>query len=84
MNIVVSLDYEIYFGRRSGSVERSLIEPTNALCDIALRNGIVLVFFVDIGYLLRLKQQARQHPALEAAHDSVMRQLDTRVRQLNA
>ena len=53
MNIVVSLDYEIYFGRRSGSVERSLIEPTNALCDIALRNGIVLVFFVDIGYLLR-------------------------------
>jgi len=79
VNIVVSLDYEIYFGRRSGSVERSLIEPTNALCDIALRNGIVLVFFVDIGYLLRLKQQARQHPALVAAHDSVMRQLDTLV-----
>jgi hypothetical protein len=79
VNIVVSLDYEIYFGKRSGSVERSLIEPTNALCDIALRNGIVLVFFVDIGYLLRLKQQARQHPALEATHDSVMRQLDTLV-----
>ena len=79
MNIVVTLDYEIYFGKRSGSVERTLIEPTNALCDIAQRNGIVLVFFVDIGYLLRLKQQARQHPALEAAHDSVMRQLDTLV-----
>ena len=79
MNIVVSLDYEIYFGKRSGSVERTLIEPTNALCDIAQRNGIVLVFFVDVGYLLRLKQQARQHFALKSDHDSVMRQLDTLV-----
>lgn len=79
MNIIVSLDYEIYFGKRSGSIGQSLINPTREIINIAQRNGIVLVFFVDIGYLLRLKQQARQHHGLEADHDIVMRQLDSLV-----
>ena len=31
--IILSYDYELFFGDRSGTVQKSLIEPTNQLLD---------------------------------------------------
>ncbi len=76
MNIVLTLDYEIYFGARSGSAERTLLEPTRALCRLAQRHGVPLVFFVDALWLLRLREEAPRHPALMAEHYRVSRQLE--------
>ncbi len=58
MNIVLSLDYEIYFGRHTGSVERSLMAPTRALLALAARYRVPLVFFVDVLYLQALQRAA--------------------------
>jgi len=55
MNIVLSTDYEVFFGHSTGTVEKTLLEPSQALCDVAARHGVPLVFFVDIGFLLRLR-----------------------------
>jgi hypothetical protein len=75
MKIVLSTDYEVFFGRNTGSVENTLLLPSQALCDIAARHEIPLVFFVDIGFLLRLREDGRRFPALMRDHDRVMRQL---------
>lgn len=75
MNIVFSLDYEVFFGARTGSVERTLLEPSAALAAIARRHGVPLVFFVDVLFVLRLRELGLRHPALMQAHDRIVRQL---------
>ncbi len=79
MNTVITLDYEIYFGPRSGSAQRTLIEPTQALARLAQRHGVVLVFFVDTAYLLRLREAGARHAELRADLDAITRQLQALV-----
>jgi hypothetical protein len=75
MNVVLTLDYEIYFGRATGRAERTLIAPTEALAALARKHGVPLVFFVDACWLLRLREEGRRHATLMAEHDAVCRQL---------
>lgn len=55
MQIHVSFDYELFFGSASGSVEKCMLEPTERLMDIAAKHHTPFIFFVDAGYLYRLK-----------------------------
>lgn len=75
MNVVITLDYEIYFGASSGSAARTLLEPTEALLQVARRHRVPLVFFVDALWLLRLREESRHSAVLMAEHHSVCRQL---------
>ncbi len=75
VNIQLTFDYELFFGKRAGSVEKCLIEPTNALLTIFKRNGIQATFFVDAGYLLKLKELAPQFQSLQNDLDAVVNQL---------
>lgn len=76
MNIILSTDYEVFFGRNTGTVEKTLLEPSKALCNVAARYGVPLVFFVDIGFLLRLREEGSRFPALMRNYDRVIRQLE--------
>jgi peptidoglycan/xylan/chitin deacetylase (PgdA/CDA1 family) len=80
VNIVLTLDYEIYFGAHSGSAQKTLLEPTDALMSLAHRYGVPLVFFVDAMWLLRLQEEAPQSAALMAEHYRVNQQLERLVR----
>jgi len=75
LNILLTLDYEVFFGRNTGTVEHTLLEPSAALCKIAEQHGVPLVFFVDIGFLLRLYEDGKRFPALMRDYDAVMKQL---------
>ena len=76
MNIVLSLDYELFFGSHTGTVERTLLQPSQAIFELAGRHGIPLAFFVDAGFLLRLRKEGHRSPALMHDYDRVMRQLE--------
>lgn len=76
LNILLTLDYEVFFGRNTGTVARTLLDPSDALCKIAERYGVPLVFFVDIGFVLRLYEEGRKFPSLMRDYDAVMRQLE--------
>ena len=39
MNIYITLDYELFFAQESGSVEKSIIEPTQKLLDVVEHLG---------------------------------------------
>lgn len=75
MRILLTFDYEVFFGRKTGSVARTLLEPTAALLRVADRHGVKLVFFVDAGFLLRLREEMGKAEALRAEHDAVCRQI---------
>lgn len=54
--IILSFDYELFFGDKSGTVQKTLIEPTNALLDTMDKAGLKGTFFVDVMMLKYLKQ----------------------------
>jgi len=56
VNIYITLDYELFLGRNTGSVERCLIEPMNELYAIAKKYNIIFTLFVDAAYLYALKK----------------------------
>jgi hypothetical protein len=76
MRTLLTLDYEVFFGKNTGSVARSLLEPTAALLGVAGRHGARLVFFVDAGFILRLRTEMHKAASLRAEHDAICRQVE--------
>lgn len=80
MNIVLTLDYEVFFGHQGSGTRRSLIEPTEALRQVAERHGVPLVVFVDVLWLLRLAEGIADEPALATDWHMATRQLEALAR----
>lgn len=55
--VILSYDYEFFFGDRSGTVRKSLIEPTNLLLDTMDPVGFKGNFFIDWQMLKYLKEE---------------------------
>lgn len=55
MDIRLTLDYELFLGDKTGTVEKCLIEPMEALRSVLNKNGIKITLFVDAAYLLRIR-----------------------------
>ncbi|MEL4180638.1 hypothetical protein [Roseateles sp. PN1] len=77
MNILLTLDYELFFGSRTGSLNASIIEPTNAILKIAQKKRLPLVFFVDIAYIAALRREMHKDASLRADHDLICRHIET-------
>lgn len=75
MNIYITFDYELYFGSRPGSVEKCILYPARLLSEMAERQGIRLVQFVDAGFLVRMKDQVKQFSQLSVEYNAVLNQL---------
>jgi len=71
VKLILSLDYELFFGARHGTPERCLIEPTQALLSITDRIGAKLAFFVDAGYLCKLAEHASRDAGARREFDAV-------------
>lgn len=54
-NIFFTFDYELGM-TRAGTVEKSLISPTNSYCEVFAKYGVRATWFVDAAYLLKLNQ----------------------------
>lgn len=76
MNIYITLDYELFFGSKSGSVDKCIIEPTEALLEIVDPYNIKLVCFVDAGYLCALEKNKESHPKLKIDYLKVTSQMN--------
>ena len=75
MNIYITLDYELFFGDTSGSVENCIIKPTEALLKIVEPYKVKLVCFVDVGYLVKLEEHKEKFPKLQDDYDKVTKQI---------
>lgn len=54
-NILLTFDYELFLGARTGTVKNCLIEPTNKLCDILDKYNAKGIFFIDTLSLIKIK-----------------------------
>ncbi len=79
MDIYITLDYELFFGHRSGSAEACMIRPTETLMEIARRYEVPFVCFVDAGYLMALERQKKDYAFLQRDYEQVSIQLKTLV-----
>ena len=60
-NVLMTFDYELFLGQRSGTIMKCLIEPTNRLLKTFEQNGIKnTIFFIDTTYLLKLENHSNQ------------------------
>ena len=78
---LITLDYELFFGEKTGTIERCLLEPTRRIVEVLDKHHAKLVLFVDASYLVRLKQLSGQYAKLREHYDTVAQQLQTLVQQ---
>lgn len=76
MRTLLTLDYEVFFGPATGTVARSLVEPTDALLALASRHGARLAFFVDAGFIARLRAEMGKAARLRREFTEVCRQVE--------
>lgn len=74
LNILLTLDYELYFGV-SGTADKCMLQPTEALRTISKKYGAPMTYFVDAGYLWRLEQEVLRFPELQAEQSKVIEQI---------
>lgn len=75
--ILLSLDYELFFGAQTGTVDQCLLRPTEALAETVKKHGAHLSLFVDALYLQRLAAEVRRYPRLQQDLDAIRRQLQS-------
>jgi peptidoglycan/xylan/chitin deacetylase (PgdA/CDA1 family) len=75
MNIYITLDYELYFGKQHGTAEKCILYPTSELIRIAEKYNVRFSFFVDCGYLKKLEQYKNKYPKLQAEYTAVRDQI---------
>lgn len=73
--LLITLDYELFFGQDSGSVENCLLRPTDALLKVLDAHNAKVVMFVDAGYLVRLEDLGEKYPRLKSDHNRVCKHL---------
>lgn len=83
MNILLTFDYELFFGSNSGTVDKCLIQPTERLLRLSETYGAKMTFFLDAGYLWRLKIEKESYPELQQEYDLVSQQINHIVRSGN-
>jgi len=76
MNIFLTLDYELFFGKNSGTQQKCIIEPIDKLLNILDKYDIKATFFVDSGYLIKLDEYRKQYPILEDDYCAVRSQIE--------
>lgn len=74
--VIISFDYELFFGDNPGTVQKSLLEPTAMLMDAMEYTGAKATFFVD--YLM-LKYMLAENEVTKSEANLIIEQLQEMV-----
>jgi len=74
-NILITLDYELFFGSKVGTLNNCILNPTNALVNILDKYNAKATFFVDSGYLVKLEELKHKYPLLEKEYQKITTQI---------
>ena len=75
--LLLSLDYELFFGAKTGTVQHCLINPVNALINVLDKHNVKVSLFVDVGFLIKLKEFSAEFPQLQQQYNLIQKQLLT-------
>jgi len=54
--VILTFDYELFLGKRSGTAIKSIIEPTYKIIELLEKYSAKAIFFVDVTYLMALRK----------------------------
>lgn len=74
--ILITFDYELFLGKRSGSVSKCLLSPTDEIRLLLNKYYIKAIFFVDTTYLFRLKNEAIKNQNCKRNLELIFEQLN--------
>lgn len=57
-NILLTFDYELFQGVRSGTVVNCMLNPTRRILELLERHHTTSIFFIDMMFLVRLREAA--------------------------
>ncbi|GAB4270289.1 MAG: hypothetical protein Kow0029_06900 [Candidatus Rifleibacteriota bacterium] len=77
MKIFLTLDYELFFGNKSGTLANCILRPSELVLSILNKYSVKATFFVDIGYILKLKEFSRKFACLQSDYDLILQQVDS-------
>lgn len=75
MNVYITFDYEIFFGYHHGTLQQSVLYPTKRIIEIGKKHDVKFTFFIDCGYLLKLKEYQTKYPNLAEEYRLVTAQI---------
>lgn len=73
--IFITIDYELFLGPRTGSVQNCLIIPMNHLMDVLDKYGVKATLFVDCAYLYKLSLLKNKYKQLQDDFDMIISNL---------
>jgi peptidoglycan/xylan/chitin deacetylase (PgdA/CDA1 family) len=73
--LLITFDYELFLGERSGTVQQCLIDPTDKLLACLDKYDYKAFFFIDTVYMRRLKEIANLHSPAKADLGAITNQL---------
>lgn len=79
--LLITFDYELFLGKRSGSIADNMINPTEKLLAAMKPYPIKAIFFVDTTYLIRLKSQAETVAACKKDFETISAQLQLLIKE---
>ena len=74
-NILITLDYELFFGSKVGTLENCILTPTTRLVKILEKHGVKATFFVDSGYLVKLEELKGKFSILKKEYKAISSQI---------
>lgn len=74
-NIILTFDYELSLGHRSGTVFNCMIRPTDLLIELLRKHQLKGIFFVDTTSIMRMQDESEKHPELNEHLDRIRIQL---------
>ncbi|MBP8042504.1 MAG: hypothetical protein KAZ36_11420 [Bacteroidales bacterium] len=74
-NILLTFDYELFLGKRSGTVDNCLIRPTKRVLEILKANNAKAIFFIDTTYLYRLEKLSKTNSLAAQDFNKIKEQL---------
>ncbi|MCR9012821.1 hypothetical protein [Gabonibacter chumensis] len=74
-NIIITLDYELCLGQKTGGIYDTLILTTNKLLDLFSKYKVKVTFMVDMAYLLRMKELSLNNTKLQEEYLIILNHL---------
>ena len=69
--LLISFDYELFLGNRSGNITDCLFDPTNKVLEVIEARHAKAIFFVDTTYLLTLKKNSHRNEKIKYDFEKV-------------
>jgi len=68
MNTILTFDYELFFGAKTGTVQNCMLNPTEQLLKVLKKQKILATFYIDVGYFLRCQKLKYDSCSLAAVY----------------